>query len=337
MEINLNVANYLFFFLLLFSIILLSIMYLSGTFDKKVDPDLEKIKKYLVNADTLDDKLDKLDRPILWIYNDYKINDRNWESFGSRNTKELNKPIIYITIDTIIKHCGKSFYICLIDNNTFNNLIPNWPHNLDQIPDPVKEHYKFIGIMRLLYLYGGMNIPSSFLCFKNLNQLYVDGIKKNKFFIGESLSNNNESDVFVDKYILGCKKNDETFMEFLEQIEEMLYKDPSDEPMFLDKVNRMYLEGVDSKQINVINGEYLGLYDNKKELIKMEDMLGNNDIEFNKKAYGVDIPIDKIINSLHYEWFSKLNEKEIPETNTLIGKQIRKLYSNDKRIKTNSN
>ena len=151
------------------------------------------------------------------------------------------------------------------------------------------------------------------------------------------MSNNNESDVFVDKYILGCKKNDETFMEFLEQIEEMLYKDPSDEPMFLDKVNRMYLEGVDSKQINVINGEYLGLYDNKKELIKMEDMLGNNDIEFNKKAYGVDIPIDKIINSLHYEWFSKLNEKEIPETNTLIGKQIRKLYSNDKRIKTNSN
>ena len=191
--------------------------------------------------------------------------------------------------------------------------------------------------MRLLYLYGGMNIPSSFLCFKNLNKLYNDGIKKNKFFIGESLSHNNESDVFVDKYIIGCKKNDEVFMEFLEQIEEMLYKDPSDEPMFLDKVNKMYLEGVYSKQINVINGEYLGLYDNDRKIITMEDMLGNNDIEFNKKAHGVDIPINKIINSLHYEWFSKLNEKEIVETNTLIAKQIKKIYSDDKRIKTNSN
>ena len=31
--------------------------------------------------------------------------------------------------------------------------------------------------MRLLYLYGGMNIPASFLCFKNLINLYNDGMR----------------------------------------------------------------------------------------------------------------------------------------------------------------
>ena len=333
MEINLTVANYLFFFLLLLSIILLVIMYFSGIFDKKPNIEIENIKKYLVNAQTIDDKLDKLDKPILWIHNDYKMNDRKWESFGSRNSRELNKPIIYLTIDTIIKNCGKSFYICLIDDNSFNYLIPEWPHNLDQIPEPVKEHYRFIGIMRILYLYGGMNIPPSFLCLKNLNKLYIDGTKNDKFFIGESISHYNESDVFIDKKILGCKKNNDVFMEFLERIEEMLYRDPTDEPEFLNKVNKIYLNGVDSKEINVINGEYLGLYDNNKGLIKMEDMLGDNDIEINKSAYGIDIPIDNIINSLHYEWFSRLNVDEISKSNTFIGKQIQLIYCNDKRVK----
>lgn len=332
MEINSTIARIVFLSLIVVSIILLIYMYYSGMFTKTEDKELDKIKKYIINTDVIDPNLSKLDKPILWIHNDYKVNDRNWPSFGSRNTRELNKPLIYVTIDTIVKECGKSFYICLIDDNSFNNLIPNWPHNLDQIPNPVKDHYRFIAMMRLLYLYGGMNIPASFLCFKNLINLYNDGIKNNRFFIGESISHDSEADVFVNKDIIGCKKDNGIFMEYLETIEEVLYKDYTNEPEFLNKINKIFLDGVDSHEINVINGEYLGLYDSKRELITMQIMLGDYDVEMNNKAYGIFIPIEDIINRLHYEWFSKLTVNEIAESNTYIGHIIRKIYCDDKRI-----
>ena len=121
-------------------------------------------------------------------------------------------------------------------------------------------------------------------------------------------------------------------MEYLETIEEVLYKDYTNEPEFLNKINKIFLDGVDSHEINVINGEYLGLYDNKRELITMQIMLGDYDVEVNNKAYGMFIPIDEIINRLHYDWFSKLTVNEIADSNTFIGHIIRKIYCDDKRI-----
>ena len=98
MEINSTIARNVFLSLIVISIILLIYMYYSGMFTKTEDKELDKIKKYIINTDIIDPKLSKLDKPILWIHNDYKVNDRYWPSFGSRNTRDLNKPLIYITI-----------------------------------------------------------------------------------------------------------------------------------------------------------------------------------------------------------------------------------------------
>ena len=34
------------------------------------------------------------EKPILWLYNDYETNTRNWEDFGSRKTTNLNQPYL---------------------------------------------------------------------------------------------------------------------------------------------------------------------------------------------------------------------------------------------------
>ena len=64
------------------------------------------IKKYLLN----DSALAKSKKPILWIHVPYELNSRSWDSFYSRTNSKLNQPYQYITIQSIVNHCGKSFH-----------------------------------------------------------------------------------------------------------------------------------------------------------------------------------------------------------------------------------
>ena len=92
----------------------------------------ELVKKYLLN----DSSLAKSKKPIIWIHMVYDINSRWWPSFSSRNTDCLNQPYLYLTIKSIIDKCGEDFNICLIDDDTFSNIIPGWATNLNMVADP---------------------------------------------------------------------------------------------------------------------------------------------------------------------------------------------------------
>ena len=109
-KISKKTGRIIFSGVLVTSLVLIGYNYIN-TFDKTDENKIqfETIKKYLVNSSSLA----KSNKPILWIHNDYKLNDRNWQSFGSRNSNELNKPIIYSTVHSVIKKCDKSFNIYL--------------------------------------------------------------------------------------------------------------------------------------------------------------------------------------------------------------------------------
>ena len=108
--------------------------------DKKMredsDEDYQLIQKYLLNDDNLDD-FNKSKKPILWIHINYEYNSRDWLSFGSRSSFCLNQPYLYLTIRSIIESCGKSFRICIIDDNAFEKLIPGWNINTSTISYPI--------------------------------------------------------------------------------------------------------------------------------------------------------------------------------------------------------
>jgi hypothetical protein len=324
MKINDTVGMTIFIVLLVVSIIMYFLMLSIKEEKLKKEPDYEKIKDYLVN----DSSLAKSDKPILWLHNTYEINDRNWASFYSRNTNELNKPIVYITVDNLIKKCGKSFRVALIDDNSFNNLIPGWVTVMDQVSEPMREYYRYIGMLNLLYLYGGMTIPSSFLCFKNMNKLYEKGLEGNDVFVGESLSKSNEYSVYVNNNIIGASKNSNELQKIILDLERILLEDQTNEPKFKDTINK-YLEGkVSNGDINLIEGKHLGLFDEKGDVIRMEDLVKNTDMNVHDESYGLNVPIDEIIKSVKYDWFSKLGLDEIISSNTLIAKYLNIYYCN---------
>ena len=125
----------------------------------------EAIQNYLLDDVTLA----KSKKPILWIHIPYEYNLRNWLSFGSRSSFNLNQPYLYLTVKSIIKQCDKSFTVCIFDDNAFQRLIPGWDINMNSITDPILANMRTLGFMKLLYIYGGLMCPISFLCMKNLS------------------------------------------------------------------------------------------------------------------------------------------------------------------------
>ena len=78
------------------------------------------VKQYLLTESSLA----KSKKPIMWIYTPYEYNSRDWLSFGSRSSYNLNQPYLNLCVRSIINHCDKSFTICIVDDNSFAKLIP---------------------------------------------------------------------------------------------------------------------------------------------------------------------------------------------------------------------
>ena len=196
--------------------------------EKNDEADL--IQKYLLN----DSQIYGMNKPKIWVHSKYEMNARRWKDFASRNTNDFNQPYINYTIQSIIDHNQKDFYICLIDDSSFSNLIPEWDAYIPNMAEPNKTYFRELGLMTLLKLYGGMVIPDSFLCTKPLWNFYKDGISANRPFVCEkinqtcNLMKQTKKMLFIpDPYFAGCSKKDETMSDLVEYMKKQLLKNLS--------------------------------------------------------------------------------------------------------------
>ena len=159
--------------------------------DKFIDYDTQNekkdhyqmVKQYLLKESSLG----KSSAPIIWIHVDPEINARWWASFGSRNTRCLNQPYQLLCIKSIIDKCGGNFNVCLIDDDSFAKIIPGWMVDMRRIARPIVGKIRELALARILHYYGGMLVPSSFICFKDLSGIYKAGVYDDKLIKAEML------------------------------------------------------------------------------------------------------------------------------------------------------
>ena len=175
-------------------LIITAIGVLYDKYSHKYDLKGEKRHETLIQQYLLNDDTEFSEKPILWIHVDHEINGRKWKSFGSRNNTDLNQPYITLCIKSIIKHCGESFNISLIDDDSFEKLIPNWNISLSELAEPIKTHFRRLAIVKLLYYYGGMNVPSSMVTLKDLLPLYEESLGIYDMFTMEGMNHGSSSD-----------------------------------------------------------------------------------------------------------------------------------------------
>ena len=283
--------------------------------------NFDAIQKYLLDDVTLA----KSKKPILWIHVPHEYNSRKWLSFGSRSSFELNQPYLYLTVRSIIKHCENSFTICIFDDNTFSKLIPGWNIDMNRLSDPIISNMRILGMMKLLYIYGGMICPISFLCMKNLLELYSKGTRGNKMFICETIDRNSTSsnvNFYPSISFCGAPKECEVVAEFCNYIQIISSHDHTSESKFLGQFDRWCMKKVSENKINLIDGMEIGTKTINDKQIILDDLMSNNYLDLYKGTNGILIPSNDLLNRLNFAWFVRMSQRQVLESDTIIGNYL---------------
>lgn len=285
----------------------------------------KKVREYLLN----DSSIGKSSNPVMWVHVPYKINARQWLSFGSRNTNNLNQPYLSICVRSLVDTCGNSFNICLIDDDSFAKLIPDWIIDMSRLPEPMVTYVRYLGLCKLLSFYGGMVTPISFICNKNLIDLYQSMTSLDKPFFIENLTTNSNISVQVTAFpsfeMFGCLKNNDTMKKLIRMLEENLSRDVTQETLFLGQQERFLFEMLQNREISIIDGRIVGVKDKLNKTISIDDMFSqeNNCIVLHETNVGILIPRDDILKRSKYNWFVSLNVEDVVKSDFYLARQLR--------------
>jgi hypothetical protein len=305
-------------YLITFSIILLSGYFANQIRNSFQDNDeYELIKKYLLN----DSPLYGFNKPKLWVHSKYEMNARKWKSFQSRNSNDLNMPYIHLTIKSLINHCGNDFNVCLIDDETFSKLIPSWDIDLKTIAEPMRSRIREVGMMKLVYYYGGMVVPNSFLCMRNLIELYKDGISGDNPFICENKNRASTGPLFSpDTTFFGAEKNNKTVKSFIEYLKKRNTDHFNSEFEFLGDSSKWWMNAVKEGNVTMIDGKKIGVKTNKNKPILIDDVMGEDYLGLDPDTYGIYLPYEEILKRTKYQWFAVIGGDQLLNTNLVVAK-----------------
>ena len=316
-----STQNYIFMFMIL---TVAGILYDRYKLKTEKDEELEQynmIQKFLLN----DSSLARSDKPIIWIHLEFMKNSRLWSSFYSRTSYELNQPYLHLTIKSIIEKCGESFNICLIDDQSFEKIIPGWTINLDNLASPIKNHIRQLALARMLYYYGGFVLPASFVCFKNLSGLFTNALKENDAFVIETVPDNittNQVDIFPSNKFIGCKKNSPIMKEYFQYLEQLNSSDFTSEVDFDGTTSKWLYEKSLQGGIHKVSGSLIGVKDKEGKAIILDNLMGENYLNLSEKCLGIYIPSEQILRRTKYEWFARMSFQQILTCNSIICKHI---------------
>ena len=295
-------------------------------FEPKDEYDM--IKNYLLT----ESPLYGFNKPKIWIHSKFEYNSRKWESFHSRSSYDLNQPYIHLTIRSIIEHCGDDFHICLIDDDTFSKLIPSWDLDLKNIAEPLKSQYREIGMAELVYYYGGLVLPNSFLCIHGCIDLYNQGTSGDKMFVCENvnhicnISSSQTNRLFVpDSFIFGAKKDNPTVKEYVEHLKKRTQTGfITEHSEFVGKSSHWFIQNIAQKKVNLINGLVVGVKDNEQQPILVDNLMEEEYLKLSGDCCGIYIPEDEILKRHKYQWFASMRAEDLLNTNMIIVKYMKK-------------
>ncbi len=278
------------------------------------------VRRYLLNETALTGG-----KPIIWVHIDYEINSRNWLSFGSRNSKQLNQPYLYVTIQSIINQCGNDFNVCLIDDDSFTKLLPGWNINIPQLANPVKTHMRSLALSKILYYYGGVLVPNSYVALENLQTIYDIGMKNKSCFVVETIDRGNTAtyvECFPNHKFIGCSKQCKIMKQFMLYLEHLNSTDYTNEADFLGQANRWCYEQVLSNKMNMIDGKLIGCKTENNKPIYIDNLLQSSYIDFDKNLQGIYIPSNEILRRIKYQWFARLSPEQLYNANIILSKYL---------------
>ena len=127
--------------------------------------------------------------------------------------------------------------------------------------------------------------------------------------------------------IIGCLKESETIKGYIRYLEKNVSEDYTNEMKFLGTNDQWLYNEILAKNILVLDGKLFGAKDYNNNSVTLDHLMGSQDCKIANGALGVYIPSDEILSRTLYQWFARLNPRQVLESNTMIGRYL--LISNN--------
>ena len=278
-------------------IIIVSLLFKQYVAPYIVDDESYLVKKFLYNENYSSTK------PYLWVYIPLDINSRRWNTFNERNSLNISQPYIEYCIKSIISKNKEVFNVCVITDNDLKDIIPNWTFDMNELSDPIKERVRRLAQVELINYYGGIVVPPSFLCLKNLRKLY-----------GQTEYESYYVECGTNDIILGGKRNNKDLKNYISTLN-IYIADMSNEPEFKNLLN-VALE----KNITKIDPRGFGLRTVDNIPVTTGDLLSDKSLNLSDDMFGIYIPREKLLTDKQSEWFTVISVDEIKKSNLYIAR-----------------
>ncbi len=104
--------------------------------------------------------------------------------------------------------------------------------------------------------------------------------------------------------------------------------DYTNEYEFLSQNDRWLYKQIVAEQMSLLRGSLIGTKTTDGKPVLIEQLLGEEDVDFAEDAYGIYVPADQILNRLAFQWFARMSPRQVLTSNTVVGKYL--LLSNDR-------
>ena len=265
-------------------------------------------------------------RPNVWVYIPDEYSSRYWKHFRSRTQKQDIPEYIQLCLQTLFKF-NKNMNIYLLDDTTITSVFKKhcpfqWTDT--RINKQLKLDYlKFY----LLYNYGGIWIHPETIIFKNLSVVTDKLLTHSLITVG---CNPDEED-YNNFIILGGSKHSKICEIILQKISILLKKYINNYTFNTNYINSI-LKSTKLKYFKYhFSQEYNGTIDINDKPIIYENLLSESSTYFKNIDKIILLKINKkaISKHHHYNWFNRLNKKQILDSDLWISKLFNYILPNN--------
>jgi hypothetical protein len=248
-------------------------------------------------------------RRKLWIHIPFEKNSRNWANFGSRTSTDLNLAYMILCMKSIIDYCGSSYDIIIIDDTNFPNLLKT-DIDMSKLSGALKEKYREMCLMQILYEYGGVMVPPSLYLRKSIKE--VD--RPDVWYVAEIANQSNVaySPMYPATIFAGAPAKNAELKAYIQYYSEEIKNDFGEQSLHFSK---NYMR---THNIAYLDGKLIGVKDKFDKPIKLEDLMENKPILLDDKHIGVYIPHSELIKRTKYNWYCALSAEDILKCKVFI-------------------
>ncbi len=260
----------------------------------------------------------KMNLPIVWVYNPYEVSSKFWLNFMSRKHRQTTSDLRRLCLTTILKHFPEYHYRVIVFNQeNVKALIPECRNIAsDYLYD---EYIKY----SILEKYGGYWIPIDTVVVQSITDKTVSDYYQDKLIV-MGYESSQYSDIFgFNSNYMACKKDHIIVKEMMKFIIRNM-KTFQNSIRFKDGVNK-YFQHLCNKYQDTISKQDLLAYKNRNErMLSYEDLYSDNNNMPDLKTLHIVPTLYDIVNKKHmWRFIERLSSEQIMDSEMWIGFAIK--------------